>query len=143
DRYPAQIRWQDVGSKEKLPILNHVNQQVFAADARMKKVNVGFQDSVDAILLVDSDGRMVEDLQPMTSLYLSCVAEHKGRREQNGYNVAGRAGFEFYAPERLARVVKEAVARTTVLFDAVQPAAGEMPVVLAAGSSGILLHEAI
>jgi TldD protein len=143
DRYPAQVRWENVGSKEKLPILNHVNKEVFAADARVKKVNVGFQDVVDAILLVDSDGRMVEDIQPMTSLYLSCVAEHKGRREQNGYNVAGRAGFEFYSPDRLARVVKQAVERTTVLFDAVQPEAGEMPVVLAAGSSGILLHEAI
>jgi TldD protein len=30
-----------------------------------------------------------------------------------------------------------------VLFEAVQPPAGEMPVVLAAGASGILLHEAI
>ncbi len=33
--------------------------------------------------------------------------------------------------------------RTTILFEAVPAPAGEMPVVLAAGSSGILLHEAI
>ena len=33
--------------------------------------------------------------------------------------------------------------RTTILFEAGQPPAGEMPVVLGAGSSGILLHEAI
>jgi TldD protein len=79
----------------------------------------------------------------MTLLFLSVLAEEDGRREQNGYNVAGRAGFEFYTPERLARVVKEAVARTSLLFEAGAPPAGEMPVVLAAGSSGILLHEAI
>jgi TldD protein len=64
-------------------------------------------------------------------------------REQNGYNVAARADIGFYTPERLARVVREAVARTVVLFEAVPAPAGEMPVVLAAGSSGILLHEAI
>jgi TldD protein len=40
-------------------------------------------------------------------------------------------------------MVREAVFRTTILFEAVQAPAGEMPVVLAAGSSGILLHEAI
>jgi TldD protein len=79
----------------------------------------------------------------MTLLALSVVAEQDGRREQNGYNVAGRAGFEFYTPERLERVAREAVARTAVLFEAVPPPAGEMPVVLGAGSSGILLHEAI
>ena len=79
----------------------------------------------------------------MTRVYLTCVAEQKGRRETNGYNVAGRAGFEYYSQDRLDRVVREAVSRTTILFEAMQPAAGEMPVVLAAGASGILLHEAI
>jgi TldD protein len=79
----------------------------------------------------------------MTSLGLSCVAEQDGKRESNGYNVSARADLSYYSPERLDRVVREAVNRTTVLFEAVQPAAGEMPVVLAAGSSGILLHEAI
>jgi TldD protein len=76
-------------------------------------------------------------------MYVTCVAEQNGKRETNGYNVAGRSGFDFYSSERVERVVREAVARTVVLFDAVQAPAGEMPVVLAAGSSGILLHEAI
>jgi TldD protein len=109
----------------------------------VKKVSVHFRDESGAVLLADSQGRIVEDLQPMTLLYVSCLAEQNGQREQGGYNVAGRAGFEFYAPDRVDRVVREAVARTTILFEAAPPPAGEMPVVLAAGSSGILLHEAI
>ncbi len=40
-------------------------------------------------------------------------------------------------------MVHEAVQRTKILFEAVPAPAGEIPVVLAAGSSGILLHEAI
>ena len=43
----------------------------------------------------------------------------------------------------LDRLATESVARTLILSDAVKPEAGEMEVVLAAGSSGILLHEAI
>jgi TldD protein len=106
-------------------------------------VSVHFRDESGAVLLADSEGRLVEDLRPMTLLYVSCVAEQGNRREQGGYNVAGRSGFDFYSPDRLDRVVREAVSRTTILFEAVAPPAGEMPVVLAAGSSGILLHEAI
>src|SRR5262249_38216767 len=49
----------------------------------------------------------------------------------------------FYSEDRLARVVHEATRRTLVLFEAAAPPVGEMPVVMAAGSSGILLHEAI
>ncbi len=142
-RYPVKTRWEDVRPQQKLPLLSGLNEKVLAADKRIRKVNVSFGDEAGAILIADSTGRIVEDLQPMTRLYLSCVAEQDGKKETNGYNVAGRADIGFYSPERLDRMVKEAVSRTVVLFDAVTPPAGEMPVVLGAGASGILLHEAI
>lgn len=143
DRYPLVRPWDEVRPDEKLPLVAALNERAFAADPRVKKVSVFLRDESGAVLVADSSGRIVEDLQPMTLLYLSILAEEGGRREQNGYNVAGRAGFEFYTPERLDRVVREAVARTAILFEAGAPPAGELPVVLAAGSSGILLHEAI
>ncbi len=143
DRYPLARAWSDVRPEEKLPLLSSLNERAFAADPRVRKVNVYLRDEAGAILVADSKGRLAEDSQPMTLLYLSVLAEQDGRREQNGYNVAGRAGFDFYSQDRLDRVLEEAIARTTVLFEAGPPPAGEMPVVLAAGSSGILLHEAI
>ena len=142
-RYPVKLRWEDVRPDQKLPLLTGLNEKVFAADPRIKKVNVSFADQSGAVLIADSSGRIVEDVQPMTSIYLSCVAEQDGKRESNGYNVAARADLGYYSPERLERMVKEAGGRTTILFDAVVPPAGEMPVVLGAGASGILLHEAI
>ena len=74
---------------------------------------------------------------------LTCVAEQDGKREENYYNVAARDDISYYSPERIERMVRECVKNTVVLFDATPAPAGEMPVVLAAGSSGILLHEAI
>jgi len=142
-RYPVKQRWEDVRPEQKLPILAGLNEKTFKADARVRKVSLSFEDEVSAILLADSSGRIVEDVQPMTRLYLTCLAEQDGRRERNDYGVAARADIGFYTPEVLDRVVREAVARTTVLFEAVPAPAGEMPVVLAAGASGILLHEAI
>ncbi len=143
ERYPVERRWEEVRPEERLPLLAALNERAFAADPRMVKVSVSLSDGSGAILVADSQGRIVEDEQPMTTLALSCVAEQAGRRETGGYNVAGRAGFEFYAPDRLDRVVRKAVERTLLLFEAVPAPVGEMPVVLAAGSSGILLHEAI
>jgi TldD protein len=142
-RYPMKLRWEDVRPDQKMPVLSSLNQRVFAADPRVRKVNIYFGDEYGAVLVADSQGRVVEDVQPMTMLYLGCVAEQGGRRESSGYNMAGRAGFELWTPDRLDRMVRQAVERTTVLFEAVPAPAGEMPVVLAAGSSGILLHEAI
>ncbi|MBK9518323.1 MAG: TldD/PmbA family protein [Anaeromyxobacter sp.] len=143
DRYPLARAWDEVRPEEQLPLLAGLNEQAFAADPRIRKVSVHLASSASSVLMADSTGRLVEDSQPMTVLSVSVLAEDGARREQNGYNVAGRAGLEFYTPERLGRVVREAVARTAILFEAGAPPAGELPVVLAAGSSGILLHEAI
>jgi TldD protein len=142
-RYELARAWEQVRAGELLPLLAGLNERALKADPRIKKVNLGLSHESGAILIADSSGRLVEDLMPMTSLWLNCVAEQGGKRETNGYNVAGRNGLDFYSEERLARVVREAVARTTILFEATPAPAGEMPIVMAAGSSGILLHEAI
>lgn len=142
-RYELKTPWESVRVEQKLPLLNGLNAAAFAADARIKKVNVGFADEAGAVLIADSEGRISEDLQPMSRVGLSVVAEQDGHRETNGWNVAGRTGFDWYDAGRLDRLVKTAVARTLILFDAVAPPVGELPVVLGAGSSGILLHEAI
>ena len=142
-RYPALSPGEGEGAAARLPILEQVNARLLAADPSVRKVNVHLHDETGAMLVADSSGRVVEDLQPMALLSASVLAERNGRREQNGYNVAGRAGFDFYSKDRIDRLVSEAWARTAILFEADQPPAGEMPGVLAAGSSGILLHEAI
>ncbi|NUP06700.1 MAG: TldD/PmbA family protein [Polyangiaceae bacterium] len=142
-RYALARSWEEVRPEEKLPLLAKLNERSLAADARIKKVSTGISDEHGAVLIADSDGRLVEDVQPMTRLWLSLTAEDKGRRETNAYNVAGREDMAFYSKDRMDRVLKEAVDRTLILFEAVQPPAGEMPIVMAAGSSGILLHEAI
>lgn len=142
-RYPAQTPWDRVAAETRLPLLQQVHELAHAADPRIQKVTVHFSDEEGAVLLVDSQGRVSFDEQPMTLIHLSCTAEENGKRESNGGNIAGRAGLEFYTQAKLEKLVSEAVERTTILFQAVPAPAGEMPVVLGAGSSGILLHEAI
>lgn len=143
DRYPVQVPWQGVELREKMPILTRLNELCFAQDDRISKVRISLADSDGAILIVDSTGKISFDRQPMARMAIGCTAEQGAQRESNGANLAGREGFEFFSPERIERIAQQAVARTTFLFDAEPAPAGELPVVLAAGSSGILLHEAI
>jgi TldD protein len=143
NRYPTQVRWEDVRPQRKLDILAQLNERTFAADARVKKVNLGFSDQGSVILIADSNGRIIEDAQPMTTLYLSLVAEQNGRRENNGINRAARADIGFYTAAKLDDMVRQGIEKTMILFESEPAPAGEMPVVMAAGASGILLHEAI
>ena len=50
-------------------------------------------------------GVVRHDLQPMTRLYASCVAEQKGRRETGGYNVAARDGWAYYGEQFLEYIL--------------------------------------
>jgi TldD protein len=143
NRYPVKVKWEDIRPQQKLSMLSGLNEKTFKANALIKKVNLTFMDQGSVILVADSTGRIVEDAQPMTTLYLGVVAEKDGRLENNNVNRAARADIGFYTPARLDKMVADVVDKTMVLFDAVQPPAGEMPVVMAAGAAGILLHEAI
>jgi TldD protein len=141
--YPIEVSWETVRTDRKVPLLATINDKVFALDKRIIKCGVFFNDEVRYVLVVRSDGLMATDFQPMTATYVNTVAEQNGRREDAFFGLSGRYGMEFYKPEVLDRLAREAVRRNILMFDAAKPAAGEMEVVLAPGTSGILLHEAI
>jgi TldD protein len=142
--YPVKRSWEAVGMAERLPLVRAWEAGAFAADPRIEKVQAHIMDSERAILIVRPDGRLIQDYQPMAMGYLVCTAEENGRRESASYNVASRAGLEFLLdPARTERLIENAVSRTTFLLSAGKPPAGEMPVVMAPGASGILLHEAV
>jgi TldD protein len=123
--------------------LETVSARLVKSDPRVVKTLLQFHDGLAQVLIANSEGVLRADQRPRTSLYASCVAQHKGRRESNSHDVASRSGLEFYTPERLRSLADRASQRTLLLFEARPMAAGETPCVLAPGSAGILLHEAV
>jgi TldD protein len=142
-RYPLARPWRDVGVAERLPLLAAVDAAARAADRRVGRVEVSLRDEESHVLVADSTGRVAADLRPLAELYCRCGAEDRGQRRDNVRSLVRRAGLDYFTRERLEKLGRDAVEDTIVLFDAVAAPAGEMPVVLGAGASGILLHEAI
>ncbi|MFH2056416.1 MAG: TldD/PmbA family protein [bacterium] len=143
DYYPTEVLWETVGIEQKIPFIQELNQKLKDKDKRVIKTRVWYGDEAKHILVANSEGQLVCDYLPMADLSASCTAEQGERREECWYTLAARKGMEHFTPETMDRVAAETVQRTVTLLDAIQPEGGEMEVVLAAGSSGILLHEAI
>jgi TldD protein len=141
--YPLKTLLTSVPIKSKLPLVQTVNDKCFAFSPLIIKVRAGFYDQQKRILVVTSEGIKAEDLQPRDYLFASVVAEKGGKRERAGWNLGGRKDFSFYTSAVVEEIAKKAVDHAVILFDAVQPPAGEMPVVLGTGDTGVLLHEAI
>ena len=144
DNYYAIDRdWDDIDITERLPLVQSAETMTRAMDPSVEKVSVGWMDRDERVLIVTSDGVFSTDRRPMATLYCSVTANKNGVRQSNGASVSRREGIDYFTEENIRAVCQKAVDHTMILFEAQRPPAGEMPVVLAAGASGILLHEAI
>ncbi len=143
DAYLTNLAWTDVGTEKKTPILQRVDRTARLADPSIDNVTVSWSDIDERVLIATLDGHLILDHRPMTRLSAQVNAT-RGNESHSGFsNIAARSDMSWYTDERIAAMTREAVDRTLILFDARRPPSGEMPVILAAGTSGILLHEAI
>lgn len=141
--YTTSVPWADVGIDQKLPVLQYIADKAKSTDPAIEKVSVHWVDADERIMIATLDGNLITDKRPMTRMTVLITAR-KGEEVQTGFsNIAARDEFGWYTEERLDAMIQEAVERTMILFDARRPPVGEMPVILAAGASGVLLHEAI
>lgn len=141
--YPIQTSWDDVAVSEKRPFVQQLNDRIFELDERVVKVSIFLNDKSSHILFCNSEGQLYYDFRPMVSLSAVCIMSDKGKIENSYASRSFRMGAEFLADHLIEELAVEVIQKTSVLFDAVKPKGGEMPVVMAAGGSGILLHEAI
>jgi TldD protein len=141
--YSVQTPWDEIAVKDKMPWLQKLNDKVFALDKRVIKVRASMGDSTSHIFFCNSEGIMYYDYRPMVTLSALCIMQ-EGEMIENSYSSrAYRMGAEFLTDDVIGTIAQEAVDKTAILFRAVKPKGGEMPVVMGAGGSGILLHEAI
>lgn len=141
--YSVVSSWEESDVKTKKPFLQKVNDLIFSLDKRVSRVIVNQSDSTSYILFYNSDGVLMHDYRPMGTLGATCIMEQKGQIENGRAARAYRMGSTFLTDDLVDTVSREAVKQTLLMFEAIKPKGGEMPVVMGAGGSGILLHEAI
>ena len=141
--YAVRTPWEDYSVREKIPFIQRMNDRIFSADNRVSKVNVYLNDKTSYILFYNSEGLLAWDYRPLVYLAGVCIMEDKGRIENFFSGRSFRKGSEFLTNELVDEMSDEVVKKTSLLFEAIRPEPGEMEVVVGAGESGILLHEAM
>ncbi len=130
---------------DRLALLQRIDAAARACDPRICNVlaSIGVEEKV--VLIANSAGQLVADVQPLLRLSVTCIAEQHGRREHGTAGGGGRVGFGFLvgSDERALAFAREAARQAIVNLDAVDAPAGQMTVVLGPGWPGVLLHEAV
>ncbi len=135
----------EVPLEERARILKQIDETARAFDPRIRNVMASFAAERRVIMIVNSNGQIAADIQPLCRLNVSVIAEEEGKgRQMGGFGGGGRVEWSyFFEQERWKDYALRAARQAITNLDAVDAPAGEMVVVLGPGWPGILLHEAI
>ncbi len=142
--YPLAQSLTDITVRERVDLLTLIDREARRQDPRITKVMASLTTEQKTILVATTEGLRAGDRQPLSRLQVTCIAEEGHNRQVGTFGGGGRVGFSFYHEQDRARSYAREAARQAILnLNAVDAPAGIMPVVLAGGWPGILLHEAI
>ena len=144
DLYPVKTPVNDVALESKVELLYEIDKFTRALDPRVKNVFVSLASEYKVIYVATSQGVRVGDIQPLTRLNVTCIAEEGGNRQIGSFGGGGRVEYGFFVDNQdWQRYAREAVRQAILNLGAIDAPAGTMDVVLGSGWPGILLHEAI
>ena len=143
DRYGVERPWSEVLVRRRYDIVDQLDTLVRQADSAVTATEILLTDVDDEVLIARLDGRIVADRRPMTRLSVQVSIREAGTTHTGFASLSGRHGDSYFTQERLGSLAGDAVRRTRQLFEARTPPAGELPVVLAAGASGVVIHETL
>lgn len=143
DVYPVKEDWRLQSPDRFLPFLKELENEIFSKDSRIVKVIARMSDSVSDVLMYNSLGELTYETRPMGSVSVTAVFQQGDKTENRTASRSFRMGAELIGKSLIAELAEEAVKGIDARFDARRPKGGSMSVVMGAGASGILLHEAM
>ena len=143
DMYPVQENWRHKSASAFVPFLKTLEQKVFAKDSRIIKVIARLSDSVSDVMMYNSLGELTFDTRPMGSVTVTAIFQQDGKTENKSASRSFRTGAELISDALADELAEEAVKGIDERFEAIRPKGGQMSIVMGAGASGILLHEAM
>ncbi len=127
---------------DTLELLRRADEAARSADGAITQVQAGCGGSRRRVLIANSEGLYATDEQARTRFSVSCVASGDTGL-QTGFESAARTlGFELFDEVSVEELAHLAANRALSKLSARPAPSGELPVVLAGGSGGILFHEA-
>ncbi len=133
---------EDVDKARKIELLLRADDVARSESGAISQVQVGIGNSSRRFVVANSEGVFAGDHQVRTRFNVQCVAVGDAGM-QTGYRpVAATRGFEYLTDDLISDAAREAAQQALTKLHAVPAPSGDLPVVLARGSGGVLFHEA-
>lgn len=141
--YEAGESWDGVSNTVLSGILMDIDRRVRERDSRIVKVMARISCSTDDLLMYNSLGQLCCDSRPMGTVSLSIVFASGETTESRSASRSFRMGAEMLSQRLVDELIDKVCGGIDTMLEARRPKGGRMQVVMGAGASGILLHEAM
>ncbi|HUO47515.1 MAG TPA: TldD/PmbA family protein [Acidimicrobiales bacterium] len=131
-----------VDKDRKIELLRRADDAARSAGGAVSQVSASYGDGRRRFLVANSDGVLATDDQVRTRLAVTCVAVADAGMQTGFESTALTLGFELFDEVDVEEIAAVAARRALAKLTARPAPSGEVPVVLASGSGGVLFHEA-
>ncbi len=132
-----------VSSEKKVSLLVTADKVARGISELIKQVKVIYRDTVQDVVIVNTDREYVQDSRIYTLALVNVVATD-GKEIQTGYEpVGGLIGIEIFEDTPIETLAEVAARRAIMMLSARKMPGGRMPVVISSDAGGTMIHEAI
>jgi TldD protein len=128
---------------KKSEILLKANDATRSYSDKVYQVNCSYSDDHKYIEIANSDGLWKSDEQSVMSFSVQCAVQNGNIRDIGRSFAGGRYAFDFFNTNKPENIGKKAAVQALKKLDAIAAPAGMLPVVIAKGWGGVLVHEAV
>lgn len=142
DLYDGRYFLKDVLLEEKIAILKKIDSYARSKCRDVRQVAATMIDNWQAVSIFTDEARRSMDFRPLVRLSVNVVIEKNGKIENGSFSAGGRYHYDELL-KNIEKFADEAIRQAQVKIEARPSPAGEMPVVLGNGWTGVLIHEAV
>lgn len=126
----------------KIDRLRHADEVARGVSPAIVGVHVSYGDSLRRVTVANSDGLLAQDWQVRNRFNVTCLVRGDTGLQTGYERFVRTVGSEIFDQVDVADMARGAARHALSKLTAAPAPSGEFPVVLAAGSGGILFHEA-
>jgi TldD protein len=140
--HPVHVPPEAVGAGDKATALLEADGGARSAGDAVRQVSATYVDVRQKVLIAATNGMFATDDRTRVRIAVNVVASRDGQMA-TGFEAPGHSGgFELLADNPPGPLGDKAARKALAMLEARPSPAGELPVVLAPGSGGVLIHEA-
>lgn len=143
DFYPGTEGWEHPDVSAICSFLKRLGMAIESRDGRISKTVAAFSASDSSVMMFNSLGELCTDTRPMCSISAMIVFSDGRTSDSRSTSLSFRKGPEMLADDLVRDIAEHLCSGIDNCLAAGRPKGGKMPVVMGAGASGILLHEAM